>query len=122
MFDLASNRAAWINHIAQTHALSPQAKVDLEARLATQIRALTTTLSEEEAFLVATRRIAQEQGYALALRGSKHLEADPHQSEASSRQSFRVDPAFDLGGVYSDRGYFSQTAVVAVDGAVHPGL
>ncbi len=65
MFDLSSNRAAWLAHIAQTHTLSSQAKAELEVRLTAQINALLPTLSEEEAFLVATRRIAQANDYAL---------------------------------------------------------
>ena len=65
MFDLSSNRSAWITHITQTHTLSAQAKADLETRLNNQIKALTSTLSDEEAFLVATRRLAQENGYPL---------------------------------------------------------
>ena len=65
MFDLSSNCSSWITHITQTHTLSAQAKADLEVRLTDQIKVLTSTLNEGEAFLVVTRRLAQENGFPL---------------------------------------------------------
>ena len=64
MFDLKANQSAWITHMVQTHALSPQVKVDLESRL-THVMNELVALSDEEAFLIATRRVAQESGYLL---------------------------------------------------------
>lgn len=64
MFDLKTNQSAWITHMVQTHALSPQAKVELETRLTHMLNELVA-LSDEEAFLIATRRVAQESGYLL---------------------------------------------------------
>ena len=68
MFDLKTNQSAWINHMVQTHALSPQAKVELETRL-THVLSELVALSDEEAFLIATRRVAQESGYPLVSDG-----------------------------------------------------
>jgi len=64
MFDLKTNQSAWITHMVQTHALIPQAKVELETRLTHVLNELVA-LSDEEAFLIATRRVAQETGYSL---------------------------------------------------------
>jgi len=68
MFDLKSNQSAWITHMVQTHALSPQAKFDLETQL-THVLSKLSSLSDEEAFLIATRRIAHEAGYPLVSEG-----------------------------------------------------
>lgn len=68
MFDLKTNQSAWINHMVQTHTLSPQAKAELETRL-THVLSELVALSDEEAFLIATRRVAQESGYPLVSDG-----------------------------------------------------
>ena len=67
MFDLSSNQAAWITHVVSLHHLSASQRTQLEVDLDNMITALRPHLSEEEAFVVATRRLAQSSGFPLAL-------------------------------------------------------
>lgn len=66
MFDQISNQSAWISHIVSVHHLTAAQRTTLENELTTTIAALSLSLSEDEAFVVATRRLAQHHGYPLA--------------------------------------------------------
>jgi hypothetical protein len=66
MFDRKSNQSAWINHITSVHHLTAAQKSTLENELTMDITSLCSSLSEEEAFVVVTRRLAQRHGFSLA--------------------------------------------------------
>jgi len=67
MIDLKSNVVLWTNHVKEKMKLSEEQRLTLEESLSQRISVLSTTLDEEEAFLIAAKRLAKENGYVLVL-------------------------------------------------------
>jgi len=66
MIDLKSNVVLWTNHVKDKIKLSEEQRIMLEETLTNRITLLIPQLDEEEAFLIAAKRLAKENGYALA--------------------------------------------------------
>jgi len=68
MFDLVESMSLWINHVKDKMKLSIDETKELKETLTQRQSALSAQgLTEEEAFLVAAKRLAKEKGYHLVL-------------------------------------------------------
>lgn len=66
--EISANVVLWTNHVKEKMNLSEEQRLSLEETLRTKIDVLIAAqLDEEEAFLIAAKRIAKENGYALAI-------------------------------------------------------